>query len=327
MEQSTQLYVFIGENSFTLAEEVRRWKSQFLSKYGAENLVELSGADASEEVLLDAISVSPFIAERRLVICHGIPRLERDAVRRVVQEIHPQTLLLIEDSAPDKRLSSTKEFMSIAEESSKQHMKTFPLLKRPQLIAWIRARFLSLRCTIDDASIAHLLDIVGEDQWFLASEIEKLSFVGPVITLASIDTLVVPSGEQVIWKLSDILGNQNIAEAQAFYRKCIDRGQDPYDLWIALLTFIKNLAAVWICLQSGVADARSIAESTKLHPFVVPKILPMAKYSDAAFIQSILDLAVRFDVGLKTGGYHVTVDRPQEIIVITERMILACHRC
>ena len=53
----------------------------------------------------------------------------------------------------------------------------------------------------------------------------------------------------------------------------------------------------------------------------------MAKDADAEFIQSIVDLAVRFDIGLKTGGYHVTADRPQEIIVITERMILACNRC
>ena len=95
---SSNLYFFTGGNDYALSQELSRWKQQFSQKHKRENLLLLRAKETSVSDLLDAVSTMPFVASKRLVILEGVPRMEREGFQSIVENIHPQTVLVIADA-------------------------------------------------------------------------------------------------------------------------------------------------------------------------------------------------------------------------------------
>ncbi len=314
------LHLFTGENAYALEKEVLRWKKAFCEKHGPENFLEISGKDASLSGLLDAVSSMPFIAEKRLVLIRGIPRIEREEFVSVAEAIHPQTLVVIADPKPDKRLGVTKEIAALA-----QH-KDFGSLSPAELYAWAKGVVSAEGASIERPVFDRLLTITGSDQWTLESELRKLSaFANGAITVSHVERLAVPSGEQVIWRLTDLVGNRKPDEALHFLRGQLERGEDPYGLWVILLNMIKNLTLVWSGIDGGLRDERTIASAFGLHFLAVRGLLPLARSMDSAKMNDLVTWASEADIALKSGGYHYTAEHQGEVVALAERAILKCR--
>ncbi len=317
---STNFYFFTGENDYALTRELSRWKQEFSLKHGSENLLILKAKDCTVSDLLDAVSTMPFIAAMRLVILEGVPRIDKEDFQSMRESIHPQTLLVIAEAKPDKRLGIVKEVEKSAE------LKRFPLLSAPALHAWILSHVRECGSTITPEGETSLLSIVGIDQWTLHSELQKLAaFSGGNISEDHVEAVAVPSGSQIIWRFTDLIGAKKAEEALLFLRHRIERGEDPYGLWSILLNMVKNLAIVYAAVQEGTDDERGVSRVTGIAPFVVHPLLPLARSMDAERIKSLVDWAAEADIRLKTGGYHYSADRPGEVIALTERAILMCR--
>lgn len=315
-----QFHFFTGENDYALERELQRWKQGFFAKHGAENFLELHGKDVSSADLLDAVSVMPFIAEKRLVLLRGLPRIEREDLRSVADAIHPQTVFVIADAKPDKRLGVTKEVLELAE------LKEFASLSPRDLASWAASVVSGEGASMGTEAWNRLVSVCGTDQWVLDSELKKLAaFSGGEISAADVDELAVPSGDQVIWRLTDLVGGRKADEALRFLRARIERGEDPYGLWVILLNMVKNTALVWSALESGVRDERSIASAFGLHFLAVRGLLPLARSLDRQKVQDLVDFASGADLALKTGGYHYTSEHQEEVIALSERAILFCR--
>lgn len=315
-----QFHFFTGENDYALERELTRWKQGFFQKHGAENFLEIHAKDATPAALLDAVSVMPFIAEKRLVLLKGLPRIERDEMKTVAAAIHPKTVFVVADAKPDKRLGVTKEVLSLAE------VKEFASLSPKDLAGWAAALVAAEGASIGTQAFARLLSVCGDNQWVLDSELRKLAaFAGGEITAAHIDELAVPSGEQVVWRLTDLVGGCKADEALCFLGSRIERGEDPYGLWVILLNMIKNTALVWSALEADVRDERSIASAFGMHFLSVRGLLPLARSLDRGRMQSLVNFASEADLALKTGGYHYTSEHQEEVVALAERAILFCR--
>ncbi len=318
---NSALHFFTGENDYALEKEVSRWKRGFCEKHGSENFLMLYAKEASLSDILDAVSAMPFIAEKRLVLIRGIPKVEKEDIKTIADNVHPQVIVAFVDSKPDKRLGAVKALTQIAE------MKEFVPLSPRALGSWASALVQAEGGSIDEKSFALLLQVVGSDQWTLESELKKLVLFAPGgrIEPAHIDILAVPSGEQVVWKLTDLIGSKRIDDALLFLSNRLERGEDPYGLWSILLNMIKNVTLVWAALQEGLRDDKSIASAVGIHFFVVRGLIPLAKSLDAVRIRQLVDFATEADLALKTGGYHYTAEKQGEIIALTERAMLMCR--
>lgn len=315
------LYFFTGENDYALEKEVLRWKKAFCDKHGSENFLQLHAREASLSDILDAVSAMPFIAEKRLVLIRGIPKIDKEDIVTITENVHPQVLVAFVESKPDKRLGAVKALTEIAD------MKEFAPLSPRELGSWASALVQAEGGSIDEKSFSMLLQVVGTDQWTLESELKKLVLFAPdgKIEPAHIDILAVPSGEQVVWKLTDMIGNRRADDALKFLANRLERGEDPYGIWSILLNMIKNVTLVWACLQEGVRDDKSIASAAGIHFFAVRGLLPLAKSLDAVRVRQLVRFATDADLALKTGGYHYTAEKQGEVIALTERAILMCR--
>lgn len=315
---SSSAFLFTGENTYTLRQELSRWKHSFQEKYGIHNFAEYVGRDMTITPFLDAVSSMPFIAEKRLVVIEGLPKVDREEFATVLREMYDGTLLTIVEPKLDKRLGIVKDLEKLCE------VKAFPSLSPYELRRWAGSLVHHLGTSISAQTLDALIDVTGDDQWILDSEIRKLAlFAGSrPISIEDIDLLAVPSGSQVIWTLTDLIGSGRQIDAIRFLHRRLERGEDAYGFWIVLLNMIKNLVLVWSALDDGKRDERSIASATSLHFLSVRGLLSLARSLDRTKVQKLIDYAVSNDQALKTGGLHFSADHEHEVVAVTERLIL-----
>lgn len=315
-----ELYFFTGENDYALEKELLRWKTGFCEKHGMENFLQLDSREATLSQLMDAVSVLPFIAEKRLVIIRGLPKIEKEDFASFTENIHPQVLVLIVESKPDKRLGITKVITELAKK------KEFKPLTIRELTLWAKDVAAREGALLTDAAWQALLDITGANQWVLDTEIRKLSIYAlGDITPEHVDILAIPSGEQVVWKLTDLIGSRNAEKALQFLDNRLERGEDAYGLWVILLNMIKNTTLVWSGVQEGLQGEKRIADAFGMHPFAVRGLLPLARSLSAEQMSELVEFGAQADIAVKTGGHHCSVDRQEELISLTERAILMCR--
>lgn len=320
MAAMAAVFVFTGENIHALKEERSRWTQEFVKKHGEDNMIRLEGKSQTLRTLLDEVSMMPFLAEKRLFVIDGIPKLDKEEVDVLLEQVHPQVIVLFSDPKPDKRLGGVKQLLAKAD------VKEFAPLKGPKLSEWVSAFAKANGAVIEPAARDMLIEYVGEDQELLSREVEKLALhaQGKPVTAYDVETMTIPTDEGVVWKMTDLLSAGRKKEAAAFVRKTLDRGGDAYGLWAILLSFLKNAAAARIALDSGVMSSKEIAEETGIHPFALRSLLPYVQKCKTSDLRSFVRWAAESDVRLKTGQLRATDEAPEELRTLLDRFVLTC---
>lgn len=307
-----------GENLYALQAEKRRWIDEFSKKHGADNIVRLDGKRLTIRELLDEVGVMPFLSEKRLVIVDGVPKSSKEEIQALEQSIHPATVLLFVDPAPDKRLGGVKHLASVATP------KAFPPLKGPKLLQWIATEAERLGMTMEHGSAETLVERLGDDQGAIATELSKLSIaVGTkVLTSADIDLHTIPTDEGVVWTMTDLVSAGKKKESLAYARRLLERGSDAYGLWSILLSMLKNVVLVRAAVDDRITSSKDIAERTGVHPFALRSLQPYAASCSKADLAKAVAWAVESDVQLKTGGYRATDEAPQELHALIQTLLV-----
>lgn len=313
----SQLYVFTGDNEYLIREERKRWVDEFARKYGNDNIANLNGPDVKVRDLLDEVAVLPFLAERRLIVIHGMVRCTKEEASIFVHSIHPNVLVLFVDPKPDKRSAGIKELLASAE------VKSFAPVKGSSLHTWIKQYATVLGVRIDAEAQAMLVEYVGEDQGLLSGELDKLATYanGRTISVTDIEKLCIPSDEGIIWKISDMLCGGFRVQAQKYAKRMLDRGGDAHGLWAILLSLLKNIVAVRGAIEEGMRSPKDIAEATGVHIFAVKSLITYAKNIKTNQLHEFLDWSVETDIALKTGSLRASDDAQQEILSVIDTFI------
>ena len=313
------VFLLSGENLYALDQERKRWIDGFIEKHGMENLIRLDGKNTAAHTLMDECSAAPFIAQKRLVILSGIPKMEKGEIGTIREIQHPQTILLIIDPKPDKRLSSTKELLGFAE-----HTICSPL-HGEALRDWLTSHVQSCGSQIDRPTASHLIHTVGEDQMLLATEIEKLATFAShrSISTDDIDTLVVLSEEQAGWKLIDLLAAQKTEQAIAFAKELLTKGESPHAVWSRLVWVVSQLTLVVSAVEDGQTAPPAITKMTGVNFGTVRTVLPIAKRIEKKTLENIVSRFALIDKDLKTGRYKSTAEAPEELLSLIDQSIVS----
>ncbi|MFA6039127.1 MAG: DNA polymerase III subunit delta [Candidatus Peribacteraceae bacterium] len=315
---AASLFYFTGGNAFAVREEKRAWQKQFEEKHGPENLVVLQALDVKYRTLLDEVSVAPFIAGKRLLIIEGTPSFTKEEVELLLGSIHPDCVLVIADAHPDKRLSAVKALLKAAQ------VKEFTVLDGKRLGQWMATYAATHHGSFAPGAAEHLVTFVGEDQDALAQEIVKLvTYAGDrPVTKEDVDALAVSSGEQEVWKLTNLLGEGKGDEALRYARRLLAHGEDPFSLWSILLWMLRTLVTVTAAVKAGERNPAKIASVYKV-PFPSARnLLRLAQDVPLASLQALLVWATDTDKALKTGGFKSTKEAPEELLALIDQFIV-----
>jgi DNA polymerase III subunit delta len=318
-----QITVLQGENSYTIRKEKMRWKQEFSTRQGPENLFLADAKTTTFNALHNECQIAPFIAEKRLIVLDGLPvNAQREDVQLLNKLLHPQVhILCILQRVTGKKSKPTNAEKELLASAS---VREFPLLTSSQLRKWLVEEV--RKCSsdgIDPFAAEFLLNYVGSNQDLLESEVQKLALYvqNRCISLEDVQKLVTCTPEQDVWKLLNFLAAENSRGALQYVHTLIEKGYSPQVLWGILLWMMSILTDVVAHIESGEKNIWKMAGSIRANPQSIKTVLPALSTMDRSVLRRTSHFLLRADVDLKTGSYKSTRESPEEILALIDRSL------
>lgn len=308
------VFLFYGENSYALRQELQRWKASFLEKYGQDALFHFNSQNWDLGAVKQALYAGGLFVSKKLIIIEGVPKdtadtsgLSSDKIEQFFTEfqeqsqlLSPDTIVIFLSSKPDKR---TKAFKRCSEQVQ---MKAFDPYKEPQLKAFIAEQIAPF--TLAPEEMEYLLLKVGNDCYRLAHEIEKLKYGIPQgttsISKEMIDHFCFGLVEGDAFAIFDQLFSAPEMAVQTLAKMESD-GKSRNEVNGLLTRGLKIYLLLLDFHQQGISSAKDIIAQTKLHPFVINKNLKqlpvLLQHQD--FIQHFFKELIDLELAIKKGTY------------------------
>lgn len=315
------LYIFYGRDTFSL----RRALADLKASLDADGMLEsntslLDGRQISPQELMAVCDTVPFLAAQRLVIVEGLlARFEassRSGRRRnkaapegdlgpwrllpeYVDRLPPTTTLVLvdEDVSPANPLLA-----ALRPKAKAQH---FPPLHLREVPAWVQRRASEVGLALTPRAVTVLANLVGNDLWLLASEMDKLAAYanGQRLDEADVHALVGAAREVSIFALVDAIVEGRPQQALRLLRQAIAQGADPPYVFAMVVRQYRNLALARELLDQGARSA-DIGERLGIRaPFALEKLLAQAERYDLPRLTSAYRRLLAADVAVKRGIY------------------------
>jgi DNA polymerase-3 subunit delta len=336
-------YVLHGDDAFSLDEELAGLRAKLAGGdpvMGDLNTTTFDGARLTLGELRHATDAIPFMAERRLVIVHGLlTRLapggrsrrggsaaeasgaKGEFLEQLAEYLPhlPDTTRLVFVEA--ETLSDSHPILEVAREEKKHHRAWIRLYRLPrerELPRWIRQRAEEKGGTISSEAVSLLAALVGADLRLLDQEIEKLLLYadGRQVTSDDVQALVSHARETSIFDLVDCVGRRQTDRALQLLHRLLEDGEPALYLLAMLARQIRILIQVAELQERGLTP-KEVARRLKLHPYVVEKGLAQARNFDLAQLESAHERLVKTDWAIKTGEAEEVLALDMLVVALT----------
>lgn len=305
------IFFFYGPNTYAARQQIASMRAEYIRKSGSDIGIErIEAAKIALGPLTSALQASPFLAASRLVVVEDLGQNKGVSVKaaELLALIPSTTVAVFYDPAPDQRTTYFKT-MSAGAKTFK-----FELLSGAQLSRWVKARVSELGASIDVGAIHKLLDVVGDDQWRLSSEIAKLAAYQPEITREAVDALVQSSEQQTIFNLIDQMMSGNTEGALRSYQ--VLRGGGMHEMQI--LNMVQwQLRNALMAKAAGKISPGELAKKAGMSPFVASKAQAKVNSYTQERINEAFLKAVDTEYRIKSGQGQSEVLVEQLIYYVT----------
>ncbi len=248
----------------------------------------------------------PMISQRRMIVVTGFEAISDDDQLELLKTylknpVETSVLVFVSDGLDNRRNISTML------RKGSEVVSFDSLDERNGAPNWIRDYVTRAGCSIDQASAAYLVAMVGVDLMRLSNELEKLiAFVGDKgrITQDEIDELVRHSREHSNFELTDAVVEGNRKKALSLLHRIFDNASEsPQSLSLMILGAIasnyrKMLGAKELMKQN--APNSEVARIVGLPPFKVGQFNEQVRRVETSQILKGIQRIAATDVALKT---------------------------
>ena len=289
------IFFFYGPNTFAARRKIRDMIQAYVAKSGSDfGFEKIDGATVSFEVLGGSLTAMPFLAASRLIIIDSLSANKTVAEKfpLLLEQVPETTVAVLYEPSVDQRTSYFKTV------SKATRAVRFDTLTPPQLAAWIKREVGALGATIDQAALSALIEAVGDDQWQMEQELNKLANFDPSITCEAVQKLVASSPTQSIFDLVDAMSGGQTAKALTIFRQLVaERTNELY-----ILTMVTwQLRNLLLAKTYGGNDQAELARRAKLSPYVAAKALARQREFSLDKLKTSYVAAVETDYKIKSG--------------------------
>ncbi len=312
-----------GEDTYSVHEKIATWKTEFAKRYdGDTNITELDGEKTTPQEIIDAISIMPFLSEKRLVLVKNfLSGNKADIQKKMASKLKeiPDTSVLVfyELKKPDKRLSLYKHLLKTGKTYE------FQLLQGTQLSQWIIDQVSKRGGRINIMGASYLSQHAGSDLWKLSNEIDKLiAYAGSrEIQSKDIDLLTRSSAETNIFKLTDQIGNRRTHSALKTLHELLESGEEAPYVFAMIARQFRLLVQVKDLIRKGF-QKQQIIDRLKQHPFVITKTMSQVNNYTPEKLHAIYKKLLELDTKLKTGKVHYLASDKRHYLLQIEKLIV-----
>ena len=173
---------------------------------------------------------------------------------------------------------------------------------------WIADQFTVYGAKAEPGACRRLSELVGDDLYELASEVEKLATwaSGDEVTDADVDLLVAPRAESPPWNLTDAWGARDVGGVLRAAERMLDRTGDPVSRTIprlvgSLTNHLRRARQAHRLEAAGVSSADA-AGKLGIKPFPAQKLYAQVRNFSAGELDAALIRLAALDHALKGGS-------------------------
>jgi DNA polymerase-3 subunit delta len=312
------LHVLIGEDDYSLRQALEEIKKGIGDPTALmTNTTVLDGKTVTLEQLRNACETVPFLAEKRLVIVEGLlerfepgSRMGRKKSSRQAEQ--PEEYKKIADSL--KKLPPSTELVLIGgvikagnpllrELSTVIKVKSFSMLRPPQLSQWIEQRIKEAGGSISTQAVTTLVRFVGDDLWTMANEVDKLVLyaAGRRIEEADIKSVVSYAREESVFTMVDAVLEFRGGVAQQTLQQLFQQGAAPVQLLAMLSRQVRIIFLVKEMRSRGKSRNEIQSKLGLPSDFLVRKAWEQSEKYSSARLRDLYHRLLKTDVSIKTG--------------------------
>jgi len=315
------LCVLYGEDDFSRQLALNGIKSTIGDETAlATNTTVLDAPQATIDQLRTVAGAMPFLAEKRLVIIQGLlgrfesrgksGRRKKNAGTSDRQDDCQSLadyLLTVPESTVvvlvDGKISHKNPLLNAL--SAKAKVKSFPLLRKEQLIQWINNRVAERSGSISTAAVALLTDYVGSNLWIMASEIDKLLLFaeGKWIEADDVRRVVSYVHEASVFNLVDAILEFRGGVAERLAEQLLQRGASPAYVLVMLTRQVRLIVRIKELKNQRRSEAEIMGRLEMTSPKHLRLTLEQASRYTLARLNGVYHKLLETDLSIKTGKY------------------------
>jgi DNA polymerase-3 subunit delta len=190
---------------------------------------------------------------------------------------------------------------------------------------WVADQFAVHGAKAEPAACRRLSELVGDDLYELAGEVEKLATwaAGTEVTDADVDLLVAPRAESPPWNLTDAWGARDVGGVLRAAERMLDRTGDPVSRTIprlvgSLTTHVRRARTAHRLEASGVSSSDA-ASKLGIKPFPAQKLYAQVRNFSEGELDAALIRLAELDHALKGGSRLANeLELERALVEITE---------
>ncbi|MHB1864926.1 MAG: DNA polymerase III subunit delta [Candidatus Saccharimonadales bacterium] len=279
-----------GENSFLISEELTKLSAKYDNNL---NLLKINGSDIQLEELKTELSSYSLFSNDKLIILFEPSKTKGfdEYIQSKEFNLPDSFKLIIVEPSLDKRKSYYK-FLK-----AKTTFKQLDKLALAELYSWVITYTKDRGGSISNDDARYLTELVGDDQFMLASEINKLIIYSESVTRDSIDLLSVPSASSTIFELLDAAFNFNIKGALTIYAEQRLQKVEPEQI-LAMISWQLNTLALYLTSKS--LSSSEILAKSGLSPYTLNKARNTARKLTIGRVKQFVNELAVLDMASKT---------------------------
>jgi DNA polymerase III subunit delta len=332
---SSNIFLFYGDDDFSLRRKIEHWKTEFAKKYSISAISNIQASELSEADIIMRLktefSPSLFTTKKLIIIRDALPnkaaQVELAEYLLNSMDSVPKDFFVIfwQSQKPDGRLGFTKKFTAMVS------VTEFELPHGIMLNAWIKAIVKTMDATISDAAADKLAQYLGRDLyeekkvagrvierkeaydlWQVYSELLKLSSANKEIGVTEVSSLVKPKIPDSVFALTDqvVIKNQKGA-FQALENFLVNQTVEEKTSMIKIVALLaeqlRSLLMVSMLAQEGM-DNDQIAEKlgwTSGRVFITAR---NAKNISLIKLKQLLNNLLAIDLRIKSSDTNQKLD-------------------
>lgn len=318
-------YLFYGEEDYLKAHALKSFKDAMGLDEALEifNLIKIDVLDYDAEKLIDALSMPPMMAEKKLVVVSGlnIKKMSRggksddgdnsvgelraliDAIKHLEEFDYNNLIIIIPagnitEDEPKKKLPA-----ALASLSEYLTPVKFEASTPQKLSLWVARHFEhhGIKARAEDCT--HLVNFCGRDMFILSGEVEKLSLYAKAqgrdyIVREDIPLVCCAEMEYGAFEFSNAILEGRKNDALSILRVMKFKQIEPLAIMGELSGILSDLLKIKILLGAG-KNLQQIEQETKMNSYKVKLYVGSARRMELSRLQAIVLAATEADLAMK----------------------------
>jgi DNA polymerase-3 subunit delta len=278
------------------------------------NNVTLDGREYSADRLLDALAPPPMMADRKLVIVHGLDvgalkQGEFQDFCRVLESLEDYDYNVLIISAPSNGFDPGSAKRPSAQLKAISELAAPVQFDHPtpaKLTAWAQKHYAAHGAAASAEVAQYTVDVCGRDMFRLAGEIDKVACYALAhgrteVTARDVDTVTIPATEIGAFALANAISEGRRADALQILDDMRFRRVEPVAVLGEISGVYSDMLAVKTLADKGLS-APEIASALKMNEYKLSRYQKSLRSMSTERVHALIRAAARADAEVKGSG-------------------------